>query len=290
LTLACELEAKYWRETKGLTSEGFARYDNIEIGNRHLVMAYVPSAQVSKMRSAGLENTEEYQRQSKIASQDPSNWQPLDTERSFQQYVSMFGFGKQKQVLRIVEATEGYKAVNLRYKTWAAERLNVGLRDLNDARHCFGYAKYTHRADGNSVEWRPAYIGKSATDPAANFRVKWVFDPPREFNPPAEEAEEEGVEMPRSSVLLAPRLARFDDQTHPLHKEILGQAKLLRMSGKSDWEIEANLNKVMDAKWEEMKKNNEVQDTSQKPPRITVDQIRLFVQRQDEKNAGKLFK
>eukprot|EP00931_Biecheleriopsis_adriatica_P040925 TRINITY_DN23439_c0_g1_i1.p1 TRINITY_DN23439_c0_g1~~TRINITY_DN23439_c0_g1_i1.p1 ORF type:complete len:3484 (+),score=873.59 TRINITY_DN23439_c0_g1_i1:112-10563(+) len=298
LAAALASEAKYWKETKGPDSEEYLKYEGVEIGNRHVVVAYVPSDKVAKMSQAGLTNTDEYKRQSKIAAEDPSNWQPLDPERSFAQYVNMFGFGKQQQVLRVVETTEKYKAINLRYKQWLEHRHAKGLKDTNDDHHCFGWAKYVHKGDSfgsmSSVEWRPALIGPSENKPPPGeaaaqqalpgFKVKWVHEPPKQ------DRDEPDLELDRDKVLLAPRVPLFDDNTHPFHKDVLPQARLLRMSGKSDWEIEAQLNKFLDTKWEEAKKGKMEGTDSAPPPRITVDQIRGYLKRQEEQQTGKLFK
>jgi len=275
LSFACQKESAFWRE-RGDTDQA-SRYSDIEIGNRHLVMAYVPSDKVAQMQRKGLQNTKEYRDQSAIAIQDPTNWQPLDYENAFSQYVNMFGFGKNKVLLRVVEATEGYKAVNLRYKKWIEDKRTPAIKDLNDNDGCFGWAKYVHEGDSGSVEWRPAIMSKGAV--GSQFNVRWIYDMPGKST----------VALDRSAVLLAPRAPKIDDQTHPRHKEVLKQAKLLRSSGKSDWEIEAYMNKVLEKQWEEALANNDIEAGEQKPPRLTIDQIRAYLQRIEGQAHGKAY-
>lgn len=183
--------------------------------------------------------------------------------------------------MKIVEATESYKAVNLRYKQWAEEQQTIALQDINDKQRCYAWAKYVHKEDSNSVEWRPALVSKGSE--TGLVKVQWAFDPRR----PAAADQGASSEMDLSSVLLAPRMPLFNDMTHPAHVEFLEQARLLRSSGKTDWEIEAVLNKLLDDKWEETKKTVPAQELGSKPPRITVETIKMYFIRKDEQALGR---
>eukprot|EP00441_Pelagodinium_beii_P032443 CAMPEP_0197641952 /NCGR_PEP_ID=MMETSP1338-20131121/15748_1 /TAXON_ID=43686 ORGANISM="Pelagodinium beii, Strain RCC1491" /NCGR_SAMPLE_ID=MMETSP1338 /ASSEMBLY_ACC=CAM_ASM_000754 /LENGTH=3533 /DNA_ID=CAMNT_0043215005 /DNA_START=82 /DNA_END=10683 /DNA_ORIENTATION=- len=298
LTAALHDESQHWKSSKGADSDQYFKYEGIEIGASHLVMAYVPSAKVSKMVQTGNTKSAEYERESKRASLDPSNWQPLDVEKSFKQYVSSFGFGRQRQMLKVVKATASYKAVNLAYKHWLEERNKPKLKDVNTTTECFGWAKYVHKGDkpkadeSGTEEWRPATISKAPPDskpPEGSeeknfFNVKWLQKPDSTDQKRAREEL-----LPRSQVLLNPRIAKIDATTSlEEHLAVLKQAKSMRASGKSDWEIEVQLNKLMFAKWEADNLTKDIKDA--KPPPITVDQIRGYLQELDDKASDKVFK
>lgn len=287
LTQACAKECRFWKEKDTPeTAQSARKYADVEVGSRHLVMAYIPSKKVAEMTQKNLTNSDEFKRQSRLSLNDPSNWQPLDAESSFAQYVNMFGFGQQRAVLKVVEATEAYKAVNLRYKKWIEDKRQPALQDLNDNDKCFGWAKYFHEDDSSTSEWRPAVLGRGKEDPNKFSVVKWVYPPPSKSEDDPD-AKPQVKELDKADVLLAPRAPKIDDQTHERHKGILPQAKLLRSSGKSDWEIETYLNKILERQWDEAVANNDIKDGEVKPPRITIDQIRAFLQRA-ENQAGKL--
>ncbi|CAE7447438.1 unnamed protein product [Symbiodinium natans] len=224
------------------------------------------------------------------------SWEPLDFENAFSQYVSKFGFGNGKVMLRVVEATEGYKAVNPRYQNWLRDKRATALKDLNEVDRCYGWAKYVHKADGKqkapdagqktdetgqkpgageSVEWRPAILRKVPNNSNA-FGVEWVHGTP---------GNSEGtLQLHKSAVLLAPRAPKIDDNTDPRHQAVLKQARRLRSSGKSDWEIEAYLNKLLEKQWEEreaQRNREENPEAEPKPPRLTIDQIRAYLQREE---------
>mmetsp|Transcript_270 Transcript_270/g.857 ORF Transcript_270/g.857 Transcript_270/m.857 type:complete len:437 (+) Transcript_270:2-1312(+) len=288
LTLACQKEAAHWTSVKGDGAEEAAMYSDISIGHKHLVMVFVPSPKVLKLHSQKLHDGAEYSRAYKEAWNDPSSWQPLDPARSFAQYPQ-FGFGRrQAQLLRVVEATEAYKTMNLRYKIFDEDLNKRGFQDTNDKERCFGWAKYRHAGDGESTEWRPAFVSKSDLG-TGQYQGRWVFEPGKAAvgaAASAPPAEREGfANRDRADILLAPRCPKFDDQVIPEHKQYLEQAKMLRASGKSDWEIETVLNKLLDDKWEEYKENHGIEKNTDKWPRITVDMIRAYLQRQQEQDA-----
>merc|ERR1712087_608372 len=89
--------------------------------------------------------------------------------------------------------------------------------------------------------------------------------------------------MPKTDCILAPRCPVIDAYVHPEHAELLEQARTFRSIGKSDWEIEVMLNKSLDDKWNDKKPAEQ----ANRPPRITVDTIRNFLQRKDAVDASK---
>lgn len=312
LTTACDHEASYWAE-KGATGTAIEqKFRDVRIGFKHLVMVFVPSLKVQRLWAQKLHEGQEYKHAYNQAIQDPSNWQPLDPTRTFGQYPQ-FGFGrKQPQLLRIVEATESYKLLNLRYKEFDREMGKKPYQDTNTEEKCFGYAKFHHQLDRASrhqsdrseaqqaaerdFEWRPAFIYKSggaAQDPAnAKFKVDWLYRYAGHTRSAASgampAAAELGMqEVPKSDILMAPRCPLIDIYVHPRHAEVLEQAKTLRTLGKSDWEIEVMLNKELDTKWEMRKKEGRDLDEGSRPPRITVDIIRTYLQRHDAVDASK---
>jgi len=286
LTVACQKEAAHWKNLKGDAADEAILYSDITIAHKHLVMVFVPSPKVLKLHSQKLTDGAEYSRAWKEAWNDPSSWQPLDPARTFAQYPQ-FGFGrKQAQLLRVVEATEAYKTMNLRYKVFEEDLNRKGFQDSNDKERCFGWARYRHAGDVDSPEWRPAFVSKSDQG-TGHYQGRWIFEPGKSVvGGGATAAEREGfANRDKADILLAPRCPKFDDQVIPEHKQYLDQAKTLRASGKSDWEIETVLNKLLDDKWQEYKENNGIEKNTDKWPRITVDMIRAYLQRQQEQDA-----
>jgi hypothetical protein len=298
LTQACEKEADFWlskgqdERAKGLES----KFRDVRIGYKHLVMVFVPSPKVQRLYAQKLHEGQEYKHAYNQAIQDPSSWQPLDPTRTFGQYPQ-YGFGrKQAQLLRIVEASESYKLVNLRYREFEREQAKQIYQDKNDSEVCYGWAKYRHQfdtgpseqskekfcppADLNDFEWRPAFIspGGKDTKETVTYKIKWVFRSGQQ------KQQEEKLELPKRMVLLAPRCPLVDAYVHVEHLDLLAQARTFRQIGKSDWEIEVMLNKSLDDKWDAEhpdQQNKAATDQASRPPRITVDIIRNYLQRQD---------
>jgi hypothetical protein len=317
LTQACDKEAQFWVNQNRPELE--QKFRDVAIHFKHLVMVFVPSPKVQRLYAQKLHEGQEYRHAYSLAIQDPSSWQPLDPTRTFGQYPQ-FGFGrKQPQLLRIVESSESYKLLNLRYKEFEREQSKKNYTDTNDETRCYGYAKYWHKNDiGPTVdkpsndgkpstlqvrtrdyEWKPAFIYKGTAgvnDPAQmKYKVEWVFKPLKATgpnqrdpkNPNAAAIDERNLEeMPKSDVLLAPRCPLVDAYVHPEHVELLEQAKTFRQIGKSDWEIEVMLNKSLDDKWNSIDHTGK-NDAESRPPRITVDTIRNYLQRRDAADASK---
>jgi len=315
LTQACEKEADYWAGKAKTDLE--AKFRNIRIGYKHLVMTFVPSPKVQRLYAQKLHEGQEYKHAYNQAIQDPSSWQPLDPTRTFGQYPQ-FGFGrKQPQLLRIVEASESYKLVNLRFKEFEREQGKATYQDRNERDECYGWAKYWHVNDTGvrpppstpnapapppavpitrDWEWRPAFISKGSggTDGAPlKYKVEWVFKPlqpgggSQKTPQDQKQLDERGrFELFKQDVLLAPRCPLVDAYVHPDHAELLQQARTFRQIGKSDWEIEVMLNKSLDDKWAAEHQGGTA-DAGNRPPRITVDIIRNYLQRSDAVDAGK---
>mmetsp|Transcript_116837 Transcript_116837/g.324816 ORF Transcript_116837/g.324816 Transcript_116837/m.324816 type:complete len:413 (+) Transcript_116837:3-1241(+) len=289
LTSALAEEAKFWR-AKG-DDEKAANYADIRIGHKHLVMAFVPSQKVQKLRAQKLAEGEEYRRAHRQAVDDPSNWQPLDPARSFSQYAQ-FNFGRASAPpLRVVEASEAYKAQNLRYKVFDEEMSKRGWADLNDKKRCFGWARYSHKEDASSSEWRPAVVSRRADEVALPrsekpYLARWVFEPSVQVSSGTSVKEQtaEPADLDRSDVLLAPRIPKFEDTVDKEHEDLLEQATMLRASGKSDWEIEAVLNKLLSDKFEEQRRADPM---IRQPAAITVDEVRTYLQRKAVRDAEK---
>jgi hypothetical protein len=279
LTLACQAECEFWRKRAGEGSPNVQKFSEIEVGANHLVMVFVPSPKVQRLFAQQKTRTTEYDRAFNQARADPSSWQPLDPSRSFYHY-RQHGFGrKQEAMLRVVEATEAYKTQNLRYKKFDEEMSQRSFMDKDETDQCFGWAKYKHKGDKDSIEWRPAFISKSK-ETTGSYEAKWVFQP-------YQKVEKEGDAPPlviekTDQVLVAPRCPRMDSEVHPDHVELLEMAKLLRATGKSDWEIETVLNKLLDDKYAEKERLDGVKIEESAKKRITVDIIRSYFSRKEE--------
>eukprot|EP00928_Gymnodinium_smaydae_P067959 TRINITY_DN5099_c0_g1_i1.p1 TRINITY_DN5099_c0_g1~~TRINITY_DN5099_c0_g1_i1.p1 ORF type:complete len:3333 (+),score=742.01 TRINITY_DN5099_c0_g1_i1:194-10192(+) len=304
LTEACSKEAQFWSRLEGETSELAQRYRDINIGYRHLVMVFVPSAKVQRLNAQKMHDGEEYARAYAAAVNDPSSWQPLDVARCFSQYPQ-FGFGRKQawsHMLRIAEATENYKLNNLRYKEYAREMNIKGYEDRDTKEEAFGWAQYVHAgdrdADTPTVEWRPCLVSNPqrpstgqptmasvpANVTANSYTVKWCF-PPAESAPPSTSLSQNNRELrERRVVLLKPRAPQFDDAVHPMHVELLEQARMLRKAGKSDFDIELLLKRPLEEAWEAAQEASYAAGERveiPRPPNLTVDVIRAYLQRNE---------
>jgi len=308
LTEACARESRKWMQTAGAASPEAKKYEGTQIGPGHLVMVFVPPPKLMRLVETGNSDRSEYKHAHTLAIQDPSNWEPLDPTRTFDQYNPRHSFGKPSpappQQLMVVEATEKYKTTNLRYKEFDRERNKKLVVDMNEEERCFGWAKYKHEADF-SFEWRPALISKikpsasTATKKAADgsatasspapaaaqepgkemYSISWLVKPKlTDTKKPAVSSDDKGdCQLDRSSILMAPRMPKLDHYVHPKHMEVLKQAKSLRQLGKSDYEIEAMLNKILDEQNKPGTGVDKEKMASTKPPRITVDIIKKYM-------------
>jgi hypothetical protein len=298
LQQACANECVYWAKKAGEADARAVAYSDISISSKTLVMVFVPSAKVQKLFQQGLHESQEYQIAYEQAKADPSSWQPLDPARSFSQYPQ-FGFGRpQAQQLRVVESNATYRLYNLRYKEFARDMNKKGYEDTDTQTEAFGWAKYVHMHDsdgkGPTIEWRPciasaAPSGTQHERPAyhlsadsaenLNFSIRWCF-PVTKSNvavgvPSASPAAAGDVKEIRDKqyVLLKPRCPQFDKSVHPLHVDLLDQAKNLRVGGKSDFEIAQMLDRLLQEQWEQTRHE---QEDETRPPPITVDVVKAY--------------
>jgi hypothetical protein len=284
LQQACESEAAYWKREKGESDANATAYSDVTITSKTLVMVFVPSAKVQRLFAQGMHEGKEYKEAYDQALIDPSSWQPLDTARSFSQYPQ-FGFGRgQAQQLRVVEATESYKLNNLRYKEFDRDMNKKGYEDTDTTTEAFGWARYAHKFDSrgsaSTTEWRPCIAsappkGKNATD---SYGVRWVF--PISSSEPAIASAAVAKEEVREThekqfVLLKSRCPQFDNSVHHSHVELLEQARILRTSGKNDFDIAQMLDKLHLEQWTAEKH----QDEKRVP--ITVDVVKAYLQRSE---------
>jgi len=322
VTLACQREQKFW-DKKGISFDSNARkYADITIAFKHLVMIFVPSAKVKSLFAQKLQGGEEYRHAYQMALMDPSSWQPLEPTRTFHQYPQYHfdAEGGTPQQLRILEAAESYKNVNLRYKEFDAEQNKKRFEDQDSDRSCFGWAKYYHHGDlkpdskdpetGEKFEdgatttksgkprpeedqvlpweWRPAIIHPS--EKKQHYTVDWCFKcfeanssegPPK----PKRAAEEHKSD----TVMLTPRVPQMAEAFDPAHEAVLEQARTLRSLGKTDWEIEAELNTLLKNSWEAEKKKAKDGEKSKipRPIPITVDIIKGYLYRAEILEAQK---
>jgi len=272
---ACDKEQKFWQK-KGVSFDDKAKkYADVTVAYKHLVMIFVPTPKVQQLYAQGLYKGSEYKHAYNIALSDPSSWQPMEPTRTFNQYPQYHFDVKTPQQLRIVEATESYKLLNLRYKEFENDRGKKRFEDTDTETDAYGFAKYKHLAD-SSVEWRPSIVTND--EKKQGYNVDWCFKPFRGDAKPGEPAERP---LPAGDVMLAPRVPLMEDNFDPAQLEFLEQAKTFRSMGKSDWDIEAQLNKQMNEKWMHSKKSSKQGESAPKPPKITVDIIRTYITRQD---------
>lgn len=182
-------------------------------------------------------------------------------------------------MVRVIEGTSMYKLKNLRFREFAREQHRPVMADINTEEKCFGYARHFHKHDGDSVEWRPAFIskaenahGRDGRGDSQMYKVEWVFKPATEKN--GEKL------MDKRTVVLAHRCPRFGEAVDPRHKEFLERAQALRTNGKSDWEIEVLLNKGLEDKFAADQQAGRIEGgegATSAPPRITTDIIRNYL-------------
>lgn len=75
-------------------------------------------------------------------------------------------------------------------------------------------------------------------------------------------------------VLLKPRCPQFDNSVNPAHVELLQQARILRSSGKSDFDIAQMLDKLFTEQWD-----TEGHAQDERRPPITVDVVKSYLTR-----------
>jgi len=313
LTEACRREAEFWA-SKGNT-QNEQKFRDVKLNFKHLVMVFVPSPKVQRLYAQKLHEGTEYKHAYNQAIQDPSSWQPLDPTRTFGQYPQ-YGFGrKQAQLLRIVESSPSYKLINLRYKEFDREQSKESYQDRDKKEQCYGWAKFWHNNDRGPApspenagappgsrdwEWRPAMINKdpgtmSADGSRDKYKIDWAFKPATKGDGREKPADAQSKldgnglhEMSKADIMMQPRCPLVDAYVHPDHVELLKQTRQFRQIGKSDWEVEELLNKSLDDKYDKRVKEHDPKDavTMSRPPKITVDTIRSYLQRTDAQDAA----
>jgi hypothetical protein len=296
-TQACEQECNYWKK-RGVSYEDKAnKYLDVNIGFKHLVMAFVPTPKVTQLAAQGLTSGRDYHHAYHVAFQDPSNWEPLDPARTFQQYPQ-YGFGRNPNhiPIKIVEATESYKLVNLRYKEFEKKQNVQPYSDVNTAQRCFGYAKYVRKSEEGSkrdFEWKPAFISTDEaqeqksmrksqaekTKDKSKYKVQWVLQPFVGASAPKDGINENVVDdIEKEKVMFHPRCALVNDNFLDEHRAVLDNATELRKMGKNDFEIQKVLNDMI----VQSDKDSKNKDKKKVPP-ITVDIIRSYIQFKEAK-------
>jgi hypothetical protein len=300
ITKACENEKLYW-EKQGIAFDKKARkYGDVLVTYKHLVMIFVPTPKVQQLFAQGLAKGKEYAHQYNLALSDPSSWQPLEPTRTFRQYP-MFHFDKAvPQQIRVMEATENYKLLNRRYKEFEEESNQVRFEDTNNEKLAYGFAKYIHKAD-DSVEWRPAMISERKLEEKdlaqlapedIPYGVEWCYKPFKGMHhiedgagnkkkTTKEVKEDPPEEHKANEVSLVPKVPMMQNNFNPAHAEVLVQAPILRQLGRSDWEIEAELNKSMLDMWASRNRKIRSKDKeaplTPQPVKIRVETVRAWM-------------
>jgi len=265
--LACADEARSERD-----STKRATYANLKLGYGDIVTVFVPSEALQNLITRGHTNTHEYTRLMKVEPQDPSRWEPLNPSCAFSQYSKQFVFGSSRCVrLRVHEATAEYRTLNPRYRRFEAQQAAAAfqIETLNEKGRCFGYAKYIHNDDGDSVEWRPAIISplehEGGGDPLYN--PSWLYDM------------WEGLPsfITKDQMLLAP----LSPQILQVYEEFMTQAFSLHAMGMSEVEIATELNARFMRKYSVPKNTKHKSDEVNLPQmQITAGQVKNYLRQQ----------
>jgi len=207
---------------------------------------------------------------------------PLDPLRTFHHYVMTHGFGqpsregkKNPLQLRVSFGSEEYERRNHRLRNFKKENSDRESRieDKNEAKTCFGFAKYEHRGDG-SVEWRPVFVTRPEDygEAKRKYQVEWVFTPSLSQEPEL---------IDEDKVVLAPTNPQIRGAGSLEHMEILMQAKKLHEVEQLDESaITVRLNEILTKKYERQKKAEEdrgVKDVRPKPVPISEMDVKYFL-------------
>lgn len=259
---------------------------------RHMVMVFVPSQRLRELSQRGAGGFE-YKRLYKIESADQSSWQPLDPIRSFEHYKAMYGFGQDNpQWLRISEGNEDYRLRNSRYRQFLEDQkiFNNKIEDLNTESECFGYAKYVHKADGNSTEWRQVIIDRPQGP--ADGRRKWTTwfmcspGQPPVSSPGTGPSQETKVDVEWDSLLPAPQHPKIIGTASLEHLEFLAKAsKIKEEENLTEAQIAEKLNAMMNEKYSKLKHNEIDQNLNLGPPPITTQDVQNALKRDEEASA-----
>jgi len=227
------------------------------------VTVFVPPWKIHRLAMQGLQEDNEYKRTYGLALDDPSNWQPLNTLRTFDQCSEFMFNSKAPSLVRVVRGTEEYKGKNFRAKIFDREEYQP-LHFLEMAKSngkIFGYAKWTHKLDKNHEEWRPAFFCCDQR-PLESMGVEWIF--PVATTCP-------GEMIGTHTILMASVPPVQVMKPHPLHVELLKQVAELHDNGAPAFAIADKLN-------HQLKMRCEMEQASPRPAEITVDMIRAHLE------------
>lgn len=266
LTHACKQEVEYWFDLEDLSAKEnnmASKYRNVSIGSEEMVTVFVPPWKIHRLAMQGLQEGNEYKRAYGLALDDPSNWQPLNTMRTFDEYSEFKFNSKAPSLVQVVRGTEEYKGKNFRAKIFDREEYQP-LHFLEMAKangKIFGYARWTHKLDKNHEEWRPAFFCYDQR-PLELMGVEWIF--PATTTCPGEMIGTHTIlmaSMPPVQVMVL----------HPLHVELLEQVAELHDNGAPEFAIADKLNHQLNMRCE-------MEQASPKPAEITVDMIRAHLE------------
>jgi len=271
LSKACDDESYHHSNLKGDNSLEAALYKDIKVSYNHIVMVFIPTRELHRLFAEGKMNDSIYKDTLERAKKDPSNWQPLDPAMTFSQYPQYFKQRPGNQAIaeiRVLEATEGYKLVNLRYKNFHQSIRPSRVQDKNEFNQCYAMARYVHKKDG-STEWRPCYA-QLTTGQGSDLKIKWLHDM-------SDDKQKPGAD----EVMVVPRCAKIEDALLEEDvKKVLDEAdvRAYRARGKSDWDIVEILNRQLRERW-----NEEENSKKEKASIVTVDMLQGHLLRQNNK-------
>jgi hypothetical protein len=274
LTAASGQLATVWSTRPDALGKSTAqRYlDHVSRAAPQVLMVYAPSNDPTKLLKPW--TFDEYKRLCAEAWADLDHWQPLDPACTFEQYAARFPFcgppDMLPPLLRVEEASETLRVKSHHYRRFVQEHevTSSNLEDLNTERQAFAYARYLHKDDGNSPEWRPC-IARAEGSSKRSYKVAWAFTP--NLSAGQEPTFDEG------SVLLAPREPEIVDSSVPEHQELLSSAQDLRATGKSDIDIATALNALLEQKMQSS--SGASQPLARRPPPITASIVRNHLQK-----------
>jgi len=262
-------------------------YNSVKMNSNHYVMVFCPSDNLRQKKALG---GHEFYRHWKMEYDDPGAWAPLDPLRTFNHYVMTHGFGmssrdgkKNPLQLRVSFGSEDYARRNHRFRTFKKENADMDLRleERNESKTCFGFAKYLHKEDGDSVEWRPVVVTRPDDygEASRRYQVEWVY---------TLSCKGGALELiDEDKVVLAPANPKIRGAGSLEHMEILMQAKRLHdgsADGKvlpmDDKAITAELNRILMAKYERTRKAEEdrgVKEARPKPVPISEMDVKYFL-------------
>jgi hypothetical protein len=210
--------------------------------------------------------------------EDPSSWVPLDPLRTFGHYPHLFMQSADDPTpsqnrqsaddptpvkIRVLLGTEDYQLKNGRFRKFLEDEsmLTSKVERQNDQDACFGHAKYVHKDDGESTEWRPVLAKRP--DAAGQFPVQFIF----------EDGDEKKVS--EDDLVLAPTTPQIWGSGHVEHQPFLAKAREMSSTMTED-EIVVQLNSQMMQEWQASAKTEDGKDQPQ-PPEITKRAVQAYL-------------